>query len=472
MASIMKQGTIGRLAGPEMISVHGVWPSLFSGVSVLRHGYYRRRTLVPGTYQLETLRPQDIEAPGFWARFQDRDIRVMIVDVPVTDPLPRMNGFQLVHWGDHPSLAHPAAQPDGLLEEIRAVVGAPIRTDERQRSRGQDRRVLRQILRRVEQKGALCRHLMNKGRVDLAVVMFGDSHAAGHRYRKYLQEPVAPGARSDDLREAVRITYQAIDREIGRLVERFPQPSNVFVVSDSGLSDGYPTGAWMEAFCRQLGYQAMLEPMSAPGKVLTTFRNGLRKPFHLVHDRLAPQRQREPFGRGVDWGRTTAFAIPAHYTGYVRVNLKGREPLGVVEPGVEYMRLLDRLEADFLQLVDAVSGAPAVQRVTRTAQVFGGGPPPRLPDLVVDWQPSSRMVERIVHPKAVLVRRKVGDPRGNYHSDTGLVMAAGASIEKRGFAGDFSPLDFAPLFLTLMGEPAGKGPVGRATAAFMRRGEE
>lgn len=468
MASIMERGTLGRLAGSEMISVHGVWPSFFSGVPVHRHGYYLRRVLVPGTYRLQTLHPSDIEAESFWVRFQGSDFRVMIVDVPVSDPLPHMNGFQVVHWGDHPSSAPPAAQPDHLLREIRAAVGPPIRTDERQLGRWRDRRILPRILRRVERKGALCRYLLSQGPIDLAVVVFGDAHAAGHRFRKY--QGGSPGESDGDLRDAVRRTYQAIDREIGRLLEQFPEPPNVFVVSDSGISDGYPIGDLTDSFCRKLGYQAMLEPASVLGKALAAFRSGLPEHVDFVLERLRPGRQSERFGRAVDWARTAAFAIPAHYTGYVRVNLVGREPLGVVEPGAEYEDVLERLEADFSQLVDAETGSPVIGRMARTARLFGGGAPLRLPDLVVDWRISSRMAERIVHPKAVLARKAVGDPRGNYHSDTGLVMAAGPSIERRGFAGDFSPIDFASLFLALMGEPA--GPAGPATTAFLRRGED
>ena len=456
LASIIERGTVGRLAGPEMISVHGVWPSFFSGVSVHRHGFYLRRVLIPGTYRLQTLRPRDIEAESFWSRFQGRDIRVLTVDIPVTDPLPRLNGPQLVHWGDHPTSSPPAARPARLLKEIGRAVGKPIRTDERQIGRWMDRRILPRILSRVERKGALCRYLMSKEPVDLMVVVFGDAHAAGHRFRRY---------REGDLGQAVQRTYQAIDEEIRRLVAAFPRTANVFVVTDSGISDGYPVRDLMESFCRRLGYQTMREPSTPLGKALASVPAAVADRVGYVLERLNPDR-RDRIGDWVDWSRTAAFAVPAHYTGYVRVNLAGREPMGVVRPGSEYETLLDRLEADFLQLKDPETGSPAIDHVTRTARVFGDGIPTRLPDLMVDWRSSSRMARRIVHPDAVLERKTVGNPRGNYHSATGLVAAAGPSIERRGYAGDFSPLDFAPLFLALMGEPT--GPRAPAMSAFLR----
>src|SRR4029079_19010450 len=68
---------------------------------------------------------------------------------------------------------------------------------------------------------------------------------------------------------------------------------------------------------------------------------------------------------GTDWDRTTVFAIPGFYTGFLRVNLRGREPRGIVE-AAGYLAMLDRVEADLRQVVDPITGAPAAERITRT----------------------------------------------------------------------------------------------------------
>ena len=63
IASIMERGCWARTAGPELISEHGVWMSLFSGLSRSQHGYYYFRQLNPGTYDLMLLSGPDINAP-------------------------------------------------------------------------------------------------------------------------------------------------------------------------------------------------------------------------------------------------------------------------------------------------------------------------------------------------------------------------------------------------------------------------
>jgi hypothetical protein len=70
------------------------------------------------------------------------------------------------------------------------------------------------------------------------------------------------------------------------------------------------------------------------------------------------------------------------------------------------------------------------------------------------------MDQRIVHPRAELVRGRVGQPRGNFHSRVGLVIGAGPSIAACGGPVEQSPLDFAPLFLHLLGGPP---PTTRST---------
>src|SRR4029077_15297057 len=71
-----------------------------------------------------------------------------------------------------------------------------------------------------------------------------------------------------------------------------------------------------------------------------------------------------------DWSRTKVFSLPTNYYGFLRVNLRGREPDGIVAPGSDYEALLDRLEADLGALVDPVTNEPAVQSMTRARGVL------------------------------------------------------------------------------------------------------
>jgi NAD(P)-dependent dehydrogenase (short-subunit alcohol dehydrogenase family) len=57
--------------------------------------------------------------------------------------------------------------------------------------------------------------------------------------------------------------------------------------------------------------------------------------------------------------------------------------------------------------------------------------------------------------------------RSSYHTFSGFVAAAGPSIRASGDLGAVSPLDFAPVFLSLMGEPFSRRLAKRFMTQFI-----
>ena len=366
---------------------------------------------------------------------------VLVIDVPDIPLISGLKGRQLAGWGEH-SVSGPQAGPPDLAEHLLRLAGPPIQTNERQRGgRWRDRRVLPQILERVERKAGLCRELLTERPADIVLVGFGDTHAVGHRFGKYETE-------GDPLADAVLEVYRSLDSELGRLIEQFDTAPNVFVLADSGIREGQPLGTVMDELCRVLGYKALRNPARA-NPVGTRVRTALTP---VLSSRSRAALREERFLGNTDWSRTSVFVIPSTYTGYLRVNLVGREPEGIVTPGSEYGEVLGRLTSDLELLEDGATGEPVVASITRTTEVFGGEPPLRLPDLFVEFRPCS-LPQRIVHPRATVLRRRGGDLRDNSHTRRGLVLASGPDIEPRGVVSDISPHEVTPLFRAALGEP-------------------
>ena len=59
MAKLMSRGAWARTTGPDLLFEHGIWSTLFSGVSVAKHGFHFFWQPVPGTYGLELKRARD-----------------------------------------------------------------------------------------------------------------------------------------------------------------------------------------------------------------------------------------------------------------------------------------------------------------------------------------------------------------------------------------------------------------------------
>jgi len=454
IASIVGRGTTGRLAGPDMLCEHAVWTTVFSGRSLGDHGYYYYRRLKPGTYALETITGADIDAAPFWSRFRDGSRRCAIVDAPDVLPMAGVDGVQISDWAIHNAPFPARVEPAEFEPAVRAAGGVATPIDEALESDVEtDRRLYTALMDRLRRKGAVCRAVLDRGPFDLTVIVFSDCHTASHQFWKY--RPEAGGA-DTDLRHATRSIYQAIDEEWGTLLSRLPQHANVCLIGSTGMLDMYPAGDLIAPFCRLLGYQATPAPSAPSLSPLSLARQVLPEWLRVAISKRFPRDVRErllsdQFRGSTDWSRTTAFGVPSAYTGFVRVNLRGREPQGIVAPGAEYDALLDRLEADLMELRDPVTGDCPVAFIARTARLFGGVPS-ALPDLLVEWTPSRHFRDRMTHPRGEIRQSKPEFFRDSDHSREGWIAAAGPGFGTTPL-GEIAPTALAPLFLSLMRAP-------------------
>jgi predicted AlkP superfamily phosphohydrolase/phosphomutase len=456
LAAIMERGAWAHTYGPELICEHGIWVSLCSGVSRGRHGLYSYRQLRPGTYDLETVTGPPVAPRPFWAELGGGGKKVAALDVPELYPVQGVDGLQLASWGVHAALTAPTAEPPSLLADAERVVGPPMAIGERLdgATAEDDREVYRLLTERLRKRGRLYRHLLSQDRFPVVVAGFGELHTGSHQLWKHHRKlNGSAGAVTDrELSDGILTLYKETDREIGSLLAGLPGDANVFVVSSVGIVDKYPAGGLLRDFCRRLGY----EHAARPRRPIDVLRRAIPEQWRIALSRRLPRDTREglvadQLRSGTDWPRTTAFAIPSSYTGLIRVNLRGREPEGIVVPGPEYEELLDRLEADLLALRDPETGEPAVARVGRTGELFGGGPPDWLPDLFVVWRPHSRLIARLSHPKAELQQDRPDFLRDNDHTDVGFLAAAGPSIGSRGRLAPIAGIDLAPTLLSAAG---------------------
>jgi predicted AlkP superfamily phosphohydrolase/phosphomutase len=305
------------------------------------------------------------------------------------------------------------------------------------------------------------RALLAKQSYDLVVAVFAEAHTGGHQAWEYRRDAKGDGPRPDHgMGDALLRLYRAVDDEIGRIVDALPPTATVVVASSVGMLSQYPTEELLEDFCRRLGYQASPAPAASSGppprRSITAMlrslvperaRNLVSRflPFHVQARLLS-----EKFAASTDWSRTTAYAPPGYYTGCIRVNLRGREPNGIVAPGAEYDALLSRLEEDLHALRDATTGAAVVARTVRTHEVFGDDAHPVLPDLIVFWNEHDRPLRRLRHPRAELTQSPHAFHRGSHHTTEGFLVAAGAAVRATGRQPDVDPLSLAPTMLTLL----------------------
>jgi predicted AlkP superfamily phosphohydrolase/phosphomutase len=160
----------------------------------------------------------------------------------------------------------------------------------------------------------------------------------------------------------------------------------------------------------------------------------------------------------IDWSRTVAWGDGGYY-GRLFLNVKGREPHGIVEPArYEEVRdeLIQRLEA-----APGPDGRPLGTVVLKPQEVY---PEVRgvAPDLIVyfgdlDWRSVGSVGNRSVYT----YENDTG-PDGANHDRTGVFAMAGVPGQPTGEAKGMSLVDVGPTILRLYDIEAPEGAVGRS----------
>jgi predicted AlkP superfamily phosphohydrolase/phosphomutase len=305
--------------------------------------------------------------------------------------------------------------------------------------------------------------LMREQPAELVFTVFGETHVAGH----YCWSDELAGDSGRAGSSPMFTVYEALDRAIAQIHREAGEGATVIVIS--GDSVGPNNAGWhlLPDVLARLGYlatpQATAEGDAAPAAApkfdpVKALRDMLPKDFRQRIARMLPTGLRDKLAQRVDtadidWSRTRAYLLPTDLEGYVRINLRGREPQGIVEPGADFERLLAELTTDLLALRDAQTGRPIVRDVIRASAEFPGARGAYLPDLVVRWD-AAAPITSASSPKIGTVASPSPDSRPGTHRGPGFVLARGPGIAPGSTLCDGHIVDFAPTLLTRMGVAA------------------
>lgn len=446
---------------------------------------------------------------------------VLAIDVPYMSLWYDVPGAQVV-WGGHDAGYPRASRPAGLVREIDARFGVhPAFHNDFTCAWWDERSIdtLAEALivgsrRRCEIIGWLCERFPDW---NLLLTVLSEAHSAGEIFWHGVSDghPLAGVPTAPLARQRLIETYEEIDRAVERIVALLPHGTRILLTTVHGMeTNDYDvpsmallpellyractgrsllrTGsaaAWRRAGCPAI-VPACHEkwsdyvrdrfaqtPLTRAGRGLASVL-GLgphRQPIHELSVPIKPEIDVPPeqisepryslewqvtswYRR--HWPRMRAFAVPVFYDGRVRINLKGRESQGIVEPG-DYAATCAWVEQLLAECRDVRTGRPAVRHIERRR----AGDPLSLDgadaDLVIAWNPA---IEAIEHPRlgaiGPLPYRRTGG-----HTDHGFAWLCGAGVAPGDF-GDQEALDLTATIRGLLGDSrAGRSVFDRRRAA-------
>lgn len=446
----------GMLTGP-------VWPTLMTGTPITEHRLWTWRQLEPGTYRKEYRGVNGpVARPPFWVPLSDAGVRCLVMDVPRFLLQDGIDGVQTVAWHQHdgPSADQFATSPAGLGAELVATGRGPWRDRcDRHRAAGTLAELHAELRDGIDAKVELAGRLLREDRFGCAVVVFPESHCAGHQFLHLHQpdHPFADPAAAAELGDPLADVYGRLDAAIGALetaaTEAAGGPVTVAVVLSHGMDRVYPISRLLDPVL------AALDDHLGRAGLWPRTREFVRR----IPNRVARQTLRR-LGRDVEFlahyvdGSRRFFRLqvfPSH--GAIRLNLQGREPNGMVAPD-DAAELLAWLEGELLTLRDADTGDPLVREVRRIQDVHPHGQDIGMPDLLFEWAVDDRPVRAATSPTIGTVRCVPETARTGNHRRDGRLVVAGPGIAHG--TGEVAAEDVAPTLAGLLGVDL-PGPVGR-----------
>jgi predicted AlkP superfamily phosphohydrolase/phosphomutase len=441
--------------------------------------------------------------------------KTVVFDAPYFHLKQSPDTLGLVNWGAHDPGVPTGSNPDDLIHEFNRKIGPypakdfiyalPWPSPERCRQMGES------LSAAVDLRSKGARWLLQERFPDwdLALVVVSEPHSAieGLWHGVDPEHPLHCHPSSTQAGEGLCNVYRAVDRLIGDLLKLFPE-ATLLVFSMGGMGRNESDVASMvllsELLFRESFGSALLKttastfPEHAGLPVLAPDANWHQKvkglvagPRHVsASTRLSHRLFREgrqlsrslmkvlQFVAGptakhtLDWMPATlyqpywasmrAFALPSFYDGRIRINLKGRERFGLVDPA-DYHRICEEIIQLLHECRDSRTGGPAVSSIERQPTERD---PCRLgdteSDLVVVWNGPLGLVHPHLGTIGPIPYRRSGGHTGPH----GVMYLRGPGIRPGSYP-DRSSFDLVPTLLDLLDQSPSQPISGRSMLAEM-----
>lgn len=470
LAAMMRGGVHGPLKSTVPPNSSLAWTSFQTGVHPGKHGVFFFREQRHGGYARPVISWNSVQAPSIWRLASEAGKKVCVVTMPLTYPVEKVNGA-MIGGLLTPDRHSDFIWPPELRAELQQAIGDLPADNEPEilfHTSGEEAAVA-SLHHVIEQITRIGEHLLDHHDPDLFALVFRQVDLTSHQAWCY-QDPAwqkrNPGkweARQNLLAEI----YSAVDAAFGRLRQKALALDGEVAFgtcSDHGfgpLTYRYYMNKWLV----DNGYLVLKGGVSWQRLRLWSQRkwHGLLRRSGVLA-RRAKQGKRLPSNEQtimnmIDWPRTRAYSSFSGGEDIVLINLKGREPQGIVEPGAEYERLREEIIAKVTD-IRAPGGARVISRAFKREELWEGPQVFLAPDIqCVTVETACNMSPSPVHR---VVAEAAVEGRPAMHRTNGIYGWEGRGIFREGVRqGGPQIADMAPTILHLLGLPIDEHMDGR-----------
>jgi len=338
LRQLMEMGTYGELESTIPPITVPAWTCMLTGKDPGEQGFYGFRNRANYSYeQMSIATSAAVKYPRVWDRASAAGQQVVVVGVPQTYPPHPVNGCLVTSFLT-PSTLSRYTYPETLKAEIAQVVGDYMLDVPDFRTEDKDY-LLRQIYDMTEKRCRLVKHFLRTKPWQFFMWVEMGVDRIHHGFWKY-SDPTHPKHEPGNrYQNAIRDYYRYLDGQIGEMLELVPDDAAVLVMSDHGaqpMEGGICFNEWL-----------------------------IREDYLVLEDQ--PEGIVSLAKCEINWERTKAWGAGGYY-GRLFLNVKGREPQGVIPPE-DYEATRNELAAKLEALTDP-EGRDIGTRAFRPEEVY------------------------------------------------------------------------------------------------------
>lgn len=459
---IVENGVQGKLKSTMPPVCASAWASFLTGQNPGKHGVFDFFEFKKNAYKKKVIDIKSIKSPVLWQLLEKYDKKMIFMNIPIMFPPQRLNGVMVAGALTPPGKK--CAFPESLSRELyRKNYIVDIAYDYIP-NLDLFRRYVQQM---TTTRYKTFRHLLEKYPWDLSVVNF-----VGLERLKQA---------AWDKTDLINELYIEYDRIIGKLIQFVGKDVLVMIISGHGFTSvekKFFVNEWLSDLGLLTKEIKVGEP-SIPEFIKMQFGKWREEPLpmrdfllkggfnsdkvraflptslEMLLKKFAPLKLKQALPHEhliIDWRNTQAY-LSSRFSYAININLKGREPGGIVAPE-DYEEIRNHIIRELHRLKDPHTFKNIIQEVFKGEQLYWGPYAAGAPDIVFVPENFSYSIEADKRTeKSVISDSKDYAPVLSATHPDGIFLASGSEFAAGKMIQGLKIWDIAPIIFHLLNIP-------------------
>ena len=389
---LLENGVYGDLRSTVPWATIPAWPSFATGANPGKHGLFDFLK-INENYEMDmVLKPSEaIKKATLWNILSLADKRVGLINIPTTYPPKPVNGYMITGMltsSDNYTF------PKNLKNKLKEKYGHDF-SFYSESGKNVDK-FFNSLIDQLEQRTEIFLDFMEKD-LDFLMMVDNGTDRVQHECWKYIDKnnPLYNGQNVRKHGNPILRYYKHVDKFLSVVLNKMDKNTILFLMSDHGqgslrkfininsflIDEGYMK--IKKNLVSSLRY-ALFKAGFSPKNVYQFLRIfGIERKISKEmrrKNRISLANRFFFSSRDIDWKKTKAFA--SGVTGGIRLNVKGREKHGIVNPGNEYDDLREGIIKKLEALKDQKNGKNVVRFAEKRESIYSGDYVGEAPDVI------------------------------------------------------------------------------------------